>query len=102
MHDPTTLNRQNYDIGHHYRSIILYHTDEQRQLAETTVKELAQPLYPDPVVTEIKPFEKFWPADDYMQNYYNDNPSAGYCTIVIDPKISKLRQKFAAKLKPDA
>lgn len=98
MHDPTTLNRQGNDVGEIYRSVIFYHSDEQKTVAEDMVKNFAAPLYPDPVVTEIKPLDKFWPADAYMQNYYNDNPNAGYCLVVIDPKIQKLRQKFAKYL----
>jgi len=100
MHDPTTLNRQDHDIGDEYRSVIFYHSNEQKTIAEDMAKNFASPLYPDPVVTEIKPLDKFWPASDYMQNFYNNNPNAGYCLVVIDPKIQKLRQKFAAKLLP--
>ncbi|HVW23654.1 MAG TPA: peptide-methionine (S)-S-oxide reductase MsrA [Candidatus Saccharimonadales bacterium] len=99
MHDPTTLNRQGNDVGEWYRSVIFYHSDEQRATAEDMIKNFAPTLYKDPIVTQLEPLEKFWPADDYMQNYYNNNPSAGYCMVVIDPKIQKLRQKFAAKLK---
>lgn len=100
MHDPTTLDRQgNYDVGDEYRSIILYHDDDQRQVAEDMVAGFAAELYPDPVVTQIVPLDTFWPADAYMQDYYNQNPNQGYCLMVIDPKIQKLRQKFAAKLK---
>ena len=99
MHDPTTLNRQGNDVGEWYRSIIFTQDDTQQQTAETTLKEFAQPLWKDPIVTKIEPLVKFWPAAEYMQNYYNNNPSAAYCQIVIDPKIQKLRQKFAEKLK---
>jgi peptide-methionine (S)-S-oxide reductase len=99
MHDPTTLDRQGNDVGEWYRSVIFYHSEEQREAADDMIKNFAPTLYKDPIVTLAQPFEKFWPADEYMQNYYNNNPSAGYCTVVIDPKIQKLRQKFAAKLK---
>lgn len=99
MHDPTTLNRQGADVGEIYRSIILYHDDEQKRIAEDLKTTFASKLWKDPVVTYIEPFDKFWPADDYMQDYYDKNPAAGYCQIVIDPKIQKLRQKFASKLK---
>lgn len=99
MHDPTTLNRQGNDVGEIYRSVIFYHDDEQKQVAEDMIENFAPTLYKDPVVTELKPFEKFWPADDYMQNYYNNNPNQGYCMVIIDPKIAKLRQKFAARFK---
>ncbi|HXR49701.1 MAG TPA: peptide-methionine (S)-S-oxide reductase MsrA [Verrucomicrobiae bacterium] len=98
MHDPTTLNRQGADVGEIYRSVIFYRDDAQKQIAEEMTKGFAAELWPDPIVTQLVPFEKFWPADDYMQNYYNNNPEAAYCQIVIDPKIQKLRQKFAAKL----
>jgi peptide-methionine (S)-S-oxide reductase len=99
MHDPTALNRQGHDIGEHYRSIILYHDDAQEQIAKEMRQDFAAKLYKYPIVTQVVKFEKFWPADEYMQDYYNKNPNAGYCQSVIDPKIQKLRQKFAAKLK---
>lgn len=98
MHDPTTLNRQGNDVGEWYRSVIFYHSDKQKKVAEAVRDEFAQPLWKDPIVTKLEPFKKFWPAEDYMQNYYNNNPSAGYCMVVIEPKIQKLRQKFAEKL----
>ena len=99
MHDPTTLNRQGNDVGDEYRSVIFYHDQGQAATAKDTAENFAAELWPDPVVTEIKPFEKFWAAEDEMQNFYNDNPTVGYCMMVIDPKIQKLRQKFAAKFK---
>ncbi|MFI5270770.1 MAG: peptide-methionine (S)-S-oxide reductase MsrA [Candidatus Saccharimonadales bacterium] len=100
MHDPTTLNRQGYDVGDEYRSIILYHDDEQKKIAESVTEEYASKLWKDPIVTEIVPLKNFWKADEYMQDYYNKNPNAGYCQMIIDPKIQKLRQKFSSKLKP--
>lgn len=99
MHDPTTLNRQGNDVGDEYRSIILYHDESQKQIAEDMIQHFASSLYKDPIVTQLVPFEKFWPADEYMQDYYNRNPNAGYCLTVIDPKIQKLRQKFASRLR---
>lgn len=99
MHDPTTLNRQGNDVGDEYRSVIFYHSSDQRDVAEDMIKNFAGPLYKDPIVTELAPFDTFYPAEESMQNYYNTYPSAGYCMIVIDPKIQKLRQKFASKLK---
>lgn len=99
MHDPTTLNRQGNDVGEIYRSIILYHDAEQKAVAEEMLSAFAPSLYKDPVVTQLQAFEVFWPAEEYMQDYFNRNPNAGYCMIVIDPKIQKLRQKFAARLK---
>jgi peptide-methionine (S)-S-oxide reductase len=100
MHDPTTLNRQGNDVGDEYRSVIFYHSDEQRTVAKDMIKDFAPTLWKDPIVTQLVPFEKFWPAGEDQQDYYNKNPSAGYRQVIIDPKIQKLRQKFAAKLKP--
>lgn len=100
MHDPTTLNRQGNDIGDEYRSIILYHDAEQQKIADVVTKTYASKLWKDPIVTQIVPFEKFWPAEAGMQNFYNENPQVGYCQVVIEPKIQKLRQQFAVKLKP--
>lgn len=99
MHDPTTLNRQGPDVGDEYRSVILYRDDEQKKTSKEMIENFAPKLYKNPVVTELKPFEKFWPADEYMQDFYNKNPRAGYCMIVIDPKIQNLRAKFASKFK---
>lgn len=102
MHNPTTLNQQDNDVGEIYRSIILYHSDEQKAVAEDMTKGFAAELWPDPVVTELAAFEKFWPAGEDAQEFYDKNPSVGYCQVIIDPKIQKLRQKFAARLKPEA
>ena len=88
-HDPTTLNRQGADIGTQYRSIILYHNNTQREAAERSLKR-ASPLFDRPIVTEVKPLDKFYPAEDYHQDYYENNPNAGYCRIVINPKLKKL------------
>jgi peptide-methionine (S)-S-oxide reductase len=100
MHDPTTLNRQGNDVGEHYRSVIFYHNEAQKDTAERMSKDFAAGLWEGPVVTQIVRFEKFWPAAEYMQDYYNKNPSAAYCQVIIDPKIQKLRQKFADRLRP--
>ena len=100
MHDPTTLNRQGNDVGEEYRSVIFYHDNEQKETAKRVIKDFAAPLWHDPIVTQLVPFTKFWPADDYNQNFYNNNPNVGYCQIIIDPKLQKLRREFAAKLKP--
>lgn len=102
MHDPTTLNRQDYDVGEIYRSIVLFHSDAQKQVAEDMIKGFATKLWDDPVVTQLVKFEKFWPATSDMQNFYENNPNSGYCMAIINPKVQKLRQKFAAKLKPTA
>lgn len=99
MHDPTTLNQQGNDVGEHYRSVIFYHNAEQERIAMDMLKTFATKFWHGPIVTQITPFEKFWPADEDMQDYYNRNPQAGYCQFIIDPKIQKLRQKFATKLK---
>ncbi len=99
MHNPTTLNRQGADVGEIYRSVIFYHDAEQKKVAQAMIKDFVPTLYKDPIVTQLAPYEKFWPADENSQNFYNNNPGQAYCQIVIDPKIQKLQQKFAAKLK---
>jgi peptide-methionine (S)-S-oxide reductase len=99
MHDPSTIDRQGNDVGDEYRSIILYESDEQKKIAEDMIATYAKELYSDPIVTEVIPLDKFWPAAEYMQDYYNKNPTAGYCMMVIDPKIQKLRQHYAERLK---
>lgn len=100
-HDPTTKNRQGNDVGPQYRSVIFYHDPEQKNLAETCKKRLeAERIWARPIVTEIVPFSKFWPAEDYHQNYYNNNPTKGYCSITITPKIEKFRKVFKERLKP--
>lgn len=97
-HDPTTLNRQGADRGTQYRSIILYHNDEQKDIGNSVLKELEN-TFPDPIVTELVPLDIFYPAEMYHQDYYNRNSYAGYCRVVIDPKVKKLRDKYADKLK---
>jgi peptide-methionine (S)-S-oxide reductase len=97
-HDPTTLNRQGADRGTQYRSIILYHDEQQKQLAEAS-KKAAASQFKDPIVTEIVPLKKFYKAEAYHQNYYNNNPNAGYCQVVIRPKLDKLMKKLS-KAKP--
>jgi len=98
IHNPTTPNRQGNDVGTQYRSVIFYTDDEQKRLAEASKAEVAK-LWPDPVVTEIVPLEQFFKAEDYHQNYYRNHPEAAYCQVVINPKLHKLREKFAARLK---
>lgn len=95
-HDPTTLNRQGHDEGHQYRSIILYHSDEQKKIAEQSKAE-AQKDWSDPIVTEIVPLKKFYPAEDYHQDYFAKNPLQGYCRVVVGPKVAKFRQKLLEK-----
>jgi peptide-methionine (S)-S-oxide reductase len=100
IHDPTTLNRQGADRGTQYRSAIFYHTPEQEVEAERIIKGLeASGIWDQPIVTEVKPLTAFYPAEEYHQQYYRKNPSQGYCQVVINPKLAKLRSKFAAKLK---
>jgi peptide-methionine (S)-S-oxide reductase len=98
-HDPTTLNRQGADKGTQYRSAIFYHSDAQREEAIKSKKEVAPTFWSDPIVTEITAASTFYEAEKYHQNYYNENKNVGYCRIVISPKIGKVRQKFAQKLK---
>ena len=100
IHDPTTLNRQGNDIGTQYRSAIFYHSDEQKQIAEETIKALNEDgRWSDPIVTEVVPVENYFPAEDYHQEYFENNPNQGYCRVVIAPKVAKFRQKYLAQLK---
>lgn len=89
-HDPTTLNRQGADVGTQYRSAIFYHSEEQRAVAEAS-KKAVQEYFDDPVVTEITPLERFWEAENYHQDYFNNNRNAPYCRVVIQPKLKKLK-----------
>jgi peptide-methionine (S)-S-oxide reductase len=99
-HDPTTINRQGPDRGNQYRSVIFYHDDLQRRIAEESKKKAeALRLWPDPIVTEIVPLTNFYPAEGYHQDYYRFNRNQPYCLMVIDPKIQGLRKKFANLLK---
>jgi peptide-methionine (S)-S-oxide reductase len=100
-HDPTTLNRQGNDRGTQYRSAVFYHNEQQKEIAEKSIQEVATPLYADPIVTEVTKISEFYPAESYHQNYYNYNGYAPYCRFVVAPKVSKLRQKFAHKLKAE-
>lgn len=98
-HDPTTMNQQGNDIGPQYRSVIYYHDEEQKLLAEKYKKELdAAELFPRPIVTEIAPFTKFYQAEDYHQNYFNQNGSQPYCAYVIQPKVDKFKKVFGHKM----
>jgi len=101
-HNPTTLNRQGNDVGTQYRSAIFYYTDEQKQQAEEMIKKLtAEHVFDAPVVTEITPAGKFYQAEDYHQNYFNDNPRQPYCSFVIQPKLNKFAKEFTEKIKPE-
>lgn len=97
MHDPTTLNRQGNDSGPQYRSVIFYANDNQKQVAETSIENVGK-LWDDPVVTQLAPLDEFFPAEDYHQNYFANNPDQAYCQVVINPKLQKLKQKFADRI----
>lgn len=97
-HDPTTLNRQGADRGTQYRSVIYYHNENQKEIAEVVVKEV-MPYYENPIVTEISPLDVFYEAEKEHQDYYRNNKQQGYCSFVITPKLAKLRKLHADKLK---
>ncbi len=99
-HDPTTLNQQGADRGTQYRSIIMYHNDGQKVIAKGVLNSLSA-SFSDPIVTELKPLSKFYPGEKYHQNYFNNNAYAGYCRMVISPKISKLRSVYMDRLKEE-
>ena len=98
-HDPTTLNRQGADEGTSYRSIILYRDEKQKLVAEKSKLDAKQNFH-NPIVTQIVPLKKFYPAEDYHQQYYDNNTSAGYCQVVITPKLQKLEHKKVIEEKP--
>jgi peptide-methionine (S)-S-oxide reductase len=99
-HDPTTLNRQGADVGTQYRSIILYHSEQQKELALKIIKKLdSERIWNDPIVTEVKPFKVFYSAEAYHQEYFENNPNQGYCRLVITPKVEKFEKIFKEKLK---
>jgi peptide-methionine (S)-S-oxide reductase len=100
IHDPTTLNRQGGDVGTQYRSAVFYHTPEQRETAEQVIAEMsAARVWDSPIVTEVAPLDKFYPAEDYHQNYFEKNPTQPYCSAVVAPKVSKFRKLFLDRLK---
>ena len=100
IHDPTTLNRQGNDVGTQYRSAIYYHNEAQRNIAEIVIKELeGNNVWDNSIITEVAPLQKFYPAEDYHQDYYKQNSDEAYCRIVIEPKVAKLRKHFIDKLK---
>ena len=100
IHDPTTLNRQGADVGTQYRSAIFYHSPEQKAVAEQTIAALDKAgLWGDPIVTEVTPIADFYPAEDYHQEYYENNPQQGYCRVVIEPKVAKFRKHYFDRLK---
>lgn len=97
-HDPTSMDRQGYDVGTQYRSAMLYADDAQKQVFEAAIAR-NQKLYDAPIVTVVQPLEKFWDAENYHQNYYANNPFEGYCMAIINPKLSKARQHYARFLR---
>jgi peptide-methionine (S)-S-oxide reductase len=100
IHDPTTLNRQGADVGTQYRSAIFYHSPDQKAMAEQVIAEMTKAgIWDDPIVTEVTPLATFYPAEDYHQEYFVNNPSQGYCRVVIAPKVAKFRQKYMDRLK---
>ncbi len=100
IHDPTTLNRQGNDVGTQYRSAIFFHSPEQRRLAEGTITNFnREHVWDRPIVTEVTAADTFYPAEDYHQSYYVNNPEQGYCQIVIAPKVAKFRSQYLNKLK---
>jgi peptide-methionine (S)-S-oxide reductase len=100
VHDPTTLNRQGGDVGTQYRSVVFTHSTEQQETALRRIAELnAAGIWSRPIVTEVKSLEHFFPAEDYHQHYFQQNPGQPYCQAVVGPKVAKFRQKFAGKWK---
>jgi peptide-methionine (S)-S-oxide reductase len=100
VHDPTTLNRQGADVGTQYRSAIFYHSEQQRAVAETLIRELNEAhLWEKPIVTKVAPLDKFYPAEDYHREYFSRHPEQGYCQAVISPKVSKFRKQWTKRLK---
>lgn len=98
IHDPTTLNRQGADVGTQYRSAIFYHSQKQKEIAEKVIEEVASG-WKNPIVTEVTPFETFYRAEQYHQNYFAINPNQPYCRAVVSPKVEKFKKKFEFKLK---
>ncbi len=102
LHDPTTLNRQGNDVGTQYRSMIFYHSPEQKDVAEKVRRQIEEEhVYQNKIVTQIAPFENFYKAEEYHQNYYENNREAGYCRVIIDPKIQKLLREFKQDVKEE-
>jgi len=99
-HDPTTLNRQGNDVGTQYRSAVFYHSEDQKRTAEEVIDEITrEEIYDDPIVTEVTEFTTFYPAEDYHQEYFANNPSQPYCSAVVAPKVAKFRKVFIDRLK---
>jgi len=101
-HNPTTLNQQGNDVGTQYRSVIFYHDEKQKEVAEKSKEDVEKEhLYPDPIVTEIVPFEKFYEAENYHKDYFDKNKNQSYCNFVIDPKIHKLLKEYRNDVKEE-
>lgn len=102
LHDPTTLNRQGADAGTQYRSVIFYHSPEQKSVADDLIRKLtADEVFGNPIVTEVSEADVFYPAEDYHQEYFRRNPNQPYCNVVVEPKVAKFRRKYTAMLKSD-
>jgi peptide-methionine (S)-S-oxide reductase len=100
VHDPTTLNRQGADVGNQYRSVIFYHNEKQKEIAEKVIAEFgASKIWDNPIVTQVQPFKNFYKAEEYHQKYFARHPKLAYCRTVVAPKIGKLRKKYHEKLK---
>jgi len=100
IHDPTTLNRQGADVGTQYRSVVFYHTEEQRRTAEAVISEIeAEGIWNSPIVTEVVHFDEFYVAEDYHQNYFRNNGFQPYCQVIIAPKVAKFRKQHLERLK---
>ena len=100
LHDPTTVNRQGNDVGTQYRSMIFYHSEEQKTIAEQVLKRIEdEKVYPNSIVTEIVQFDNFYKAEANHQNFYENNPEYGYCKVIIDPKIKKLLREYKDEVK---
>jgi peptide-methionine (S)-S-oxide reductase len=100
IHDPTTLNRQGADVGTQYRSAIFTHDESQRAAAEAVIREISEShLWPNPIVTEVAPLDRFYMAEDYHQEYFANNPNQPYCRVVVEPKVAKFRKYFVDRLK---
>jgi len=100
VHDPTTIDRQGMDVGSQYRSVIFYHTEEQRKTAEEVISQLnSLKIFRNPIVTQVQQLINYYPAEDYHQDYFSNNPNSGYCQFTIVPKLDKMKKYFSKKLK---
>jgi peptide-methionine (S)-S-oxide reductase len=100
IHDPTSLDRQGNDVGTQYRSAIFYHGEEQKRVAKEAIAEInLEGIRSKPIVTEVRPAETFYPAEDYHQEYFSNHPNQPYCSYIVAPKVKKFREKFAARMR---